>query len=119
MGRLISDRMSYRNHYMCSGEATIIKYTIYDYNQITSIDIHEIDNINNIHKISLHTVAIQYFWYHFRTAGLIWLKSKSYLGFSQSEPYLGFPHGNKGVFQTTGNPGRIVFLRIMVTPWVP
>ena len=22
MGRLISDRMSYRNHYMCSGEAT-------------------------------------------------------------------------------------------------
>ena len=22
MGRLVSDRMSYRNHYMCSGEAT-------------------------------------------------------------------------------------------------
>ena len=24
MGRLISDRMSYRNHYMCSGEATSV-----------------------------------------------------------------------------------------------
>jgi len=24
VGRLISDRMSYRNHYMCSGEATSI-----------------------------------------------------------------------------------------------
>ena len=24
MGRLISDMMSYRNHYMCSGEATSI-----------------------------------------------------------------------------------------------
>ena len=24
LGRLISDRMSYRNHYMCSGEATSI-----------------------------------------------------------------------------------------------
>ena len=26
MGRLISDKMSYRNHYMCSGEATSIDY---------------------------------------------------------------------------------------------
>ena len=25
MGRLIRDRMSYRNHYMCSGEATSIR----------------------------------------------------------------------------------------------
>ena len=28
MGRLISDRMSYRNHYMCSGEATSTYYFI-------------------------------------------------------------------------------------------
>ena len=26
VGRLISDRMSYRNHYMCSGEATSFNY---------------------------------------------------------------------------------------------
>ena len=26
MGRLISDRMSYRNHYICSGEATSVLY---------------------------------------------------------------------------------------------
>ena len=26
MGRLISDGMSYRNHYMCSGEATSFHY---------------------------------------------------------------------------------------------
>ena len=26
MGRLISDRISYRNHYMCSGEATSVDY---------------------------------------------------------------------------------------------
>ena len=26
MGRSISDRMSYRNHYMCSGEATSTYY---------------------------------------------------------------------------------------------
>ena len=30
MGRLISDRMCYRNHYMCSGEATsTYKVTLY------------------------------------------------------------------------------------------
>ena len=28
MGRSISDRLSYRNHYMCSGEATSTKYDI-------------------------------------------------------------------------------------------
>ena len=28
MGRLISDRMSYRNHYMCSGHATSTYYFI-------------------------------------------------------------------------------------------
>ena len=60
-------------------------------------------------------------YYHFRTAGPIWLKFlycfSMVRNLVQVSRILGFPIGNKGVLRTTGDRGR--FLRIMDIPWVP
>ena len=61
-------------------------------------------------------------YYHFRTAGPIWLKFlycfSMVRNLEQVSRILGFPIGNKGVLRTTGDRGRF-FLRIMDIPWVP
>ena len=44
LGRLISDRMSYKNHYMCSGKATSIVL----YNQMFSTNTNNNFNICSI-----------------------------------------------------------------------
>ena len=51
VGRSISDRMSYRNHYMCSGEATstyyftgfMIRYTLFNFRYETFLTFHKLD----------------------------------------------------------------------------
>ena len=61
-------------------------------------------------------------YYHFRTAGPIWLKFlycfSMVRNLVQVSRILGFPIGNKEVLRTTGDHGRF-FLRIMDIPWVP
>ena len=50
-GEIISDRMSYRNHYMCSGEAT----SVYD-GKITRLKVLELAKLT-IHAYGFSTVA--------------------------------------------------------------
>ena len=49
MGRLISDRMSYRNHYMCSGEATSL-YKSITYLNVDAIIISKIESTDLIQE---------------------------------------------------------------------
>ena len=52
-------------------------------------------------------------YYHFRTAGPIWLKFlycfSMVRNLVQVSRILGFPIGNKGVLRTTGDRGRFFF----------
>ena len=55
MGRLIIDRMSYRNHYMCSGEATSKTYL--DDNDCMDSDCGSIDPIDEEGEIEATLAA--------------------------------------------------------------
>ena len=67
----------------------------------------ETPQTTSFYKISLYTEARQWFWYHSRMAGSI-RPNKMLL-------FWGFPKGNKGVFRTTGDPGRNFFWGL----WIP
>ena len=72
MGRSISDRMSYRNHYMCSGEATSSHYfsKLYEVVCFFSYVFFDILPLFNLKEVlcffSMYFLKNCLFYYHFR-----------------------------------------------------